>query len=323
MRLIEKPVILYHGNCSDGFTAAWIAHQVFGDEAKYVPCFYGQPPYEHQPLDGDVYLLDFSYKMDGMHQLHSVVKDKGFKLYVIDHHESALRELSAWISGLQCEGTDEEKSVACNAAFLNPGGRTTLGYETEDLCLIFDLSESGASLAWKYFFSKSKLSPLVWYVRERDLGYFTGAKGPRIPDVDEVSAYIETIPKEFSEWESLETRISDDLEGVINSGAGALALKRQVVSQACANVVPITLAGHRGAAVNASAFFSDIAGELNSTFDDVDFGAVFFRRPDGKWQFSLRSKGEFRVNDIAVQFGGGGHPNAAGFEIDDLKEVGL
>ena len=79
--------------------------------------------------------------------------------------------------------------------------------------------------------------------------------------------------------------------------------------------------GHSNA-VNASAFFSEIAEEL-ALQEGAAFGAVFFRREDGLWQFSLRSRGDFRVNDLAAVYGGGGHPRAAGFEVKLLREVGL
>jgi len=35
-----------------------------------------------------------------------------------------------------------------------------------------------------------------------------------------------------------------------------------------------------------------------------------------RWECSLRSRGEFNVANLATQFGGGGHPNAAGFTLE-------
>ena len=40
--------------------------------------------------------------------------------------------------------------------------------------------------------------------------------------------------------------------------------------------------------------------------------AVLFRELPGETKVSLRAKGEVNVARIAAQFGGGGHPNAAG-----------
>jgi len=53
------------------------------------------------------------------------------------------------------------------------------------------------------------------------------------------------------------------------------------------------------------------------------FVSIFVRESDDGYKVSLRSNGEFDVNEIAVSFNGGGHVRAAGFdsnlEFNDLK----
>lgn len=50
--------------------------------------------------------------------------------------------------------------------------------------------------------------------------------------------------------------------------------------------------------------------------------AAFFREIENGWKVSLRSKGDFNVAKIATRFHGGGHKNAAGYNIKgDLKEA--
>lgn len=52
--------------------------------------------------------------------------------------------------------------------------------------------------------------------------------------------------------------------------------------------------------------------------------AIFIReQKDGKFKFSLRSKGDLDVSTIATFYGGGGHKNAAGFteKLDILDEI--
>lgn len=46
----------------------------------------------------------------------------------------------------------------------------------------------------------------------------------------------------------------------------------------------------------------------------------WWQRFDGKFQFSLRSRGDIDVSEIAKKFGGGGHKNAAGFQLKTLPE---
>jgi len=35
----------------------------------------------------------------------------------------------------------------------------------------------------------------------------------------------------------------------------------------------------------------------------------------GRYQYNLRSRGDFDVSEVAKQFGGGGHAGAAGFTV--------
>lgn len=47
----------------------------------------------------------------------------------------------------------------------------------------------------------------------------------------------------------------------------------------------------------------------------VEISAFFEYRADGALKISLRSKGKYNVSDIAGEFGGGGHPGAAGINF--------
>ncbi len=48
--------------------------------------------------------------------------------------------------------------------------------------------------------------------------------------------------------------------------------------------------------------------------EGVRVGILFLELPDGV-KISFRSRGEIRVNDLAREFGGNGHRNAAGARI--------
>lgn len=80
--------VLYHGNCMDGFGAAWAAWKALGDAATYIPVFYGKPPPE-LPENAIVSIVDFSYPRDVLLKLreHCAVVE------VLDHHRSAEAEL--------------------------------------------------------------------------------------------------------------------------------------------------------------------------------------------------------------------------------------
>jgi oligoribonuclease NrnB/cAMP/cGMP phosphodiesterase (DHH superfamily) len=75
--------VIYHKNCYDGITAAWVCRSALGD-ASYLPASYGDPVPEFSPED-EVYIVDFSYPRDVLEKIHSTVKT----LWVLDHHKTA------------------------------------------------------------------------------------------------------------------------------------------------------------------------------------------------------------------------------------------
>ena len=59
---MNRPLVIYHGNCADGFSAAWCFWRKYGEGADYVAGVYQQSPPD--VAGRDVYLVDFSYKRD-------------------------------------------------------------------------------------------------------------------------------------------------------------------------------------------------------------------------------------------------------------------
>lgn len=85
----ERPLVIYHANCWDGFCAAWIAKKVLGDIEAF-PANYGTEPPEVD--DRDVYVLDFSYSRERMAGMRQYAKS----LLVLDHHKTAQTELAGF-----------------------------------------------------------------------------------------------------------------------------------------------------------------------------------------------------------------------------------
>lgn len=81
-------VVIYHADCVDGFTAAWLAHQVFGEAADYLPYRYGDAPPEFHGNE-KVYILDFSFPRDVLLK----IKEEIQHLIVLDHHKTAEENL--------------------------------------------------------------------------------------------------------------------------------------------------------------------------------------------------------------------------------------
>lgn len=81
-------VVIYHGPCIDGFSAAWAAWLKFGDEARYYQTNYGKD--RITGLKGkNVFILDFSYPKAILDQIAKEAES----LVVLDHHITAQQEL--------------------------------------------------------------------------------------------------------------------------------------------------------------------------------------------------------------------------------------
>lgn len=79
---MEKNVVLYHKNCTDGFGGAYAAWKKFGNTATYIPARSNTEVPEG--LEGKiVYCIDFCYPKEVIEAL----REQTEKLIVIDHHE--------------------------------------------------------------------------------------------------------------------------------------------------------------------------------------------------------------------------------------------
>ena len=66
--------------------------------------------------------------------------------------------------------------------------------------------------------------------------------------------------------------------------------------------------------VNCWADITSETGNYLSQMEQIDFAVLWrYHHPSGEFYVSLRSTGDINVSVIAKSFGGGGHPNAAGF----------
>lgn len=159
----RKPLVIYHGFCADGFTAAWIAWQEFGyDGADYYPATYTDQPEIPDVDDRLVYILDFSYPAPIMHR----IAERAEKVIVLDHHKSAEEDLAPLLE----EGVIEGE---------------------------FDMDRSGAGMTWDWFHLGDTRPMLVDYVEDRDLWRF------KYPNTKEVNLAMFSYPYDFETWDNL------------------------------------------------------------------------------------------------------------------------
>jgi nanoRNase/pAp phosphatase (c-di-AMP/oligoRNAs hydrolase) len=126
-------LVIYHGNCFDGFTAAWVVNgylEEIDEKGEFYPATYGSYPPDVKGKN--VYIVDFSYPRNVLMKMYDDAKN----LLVLDHHKTAQDNL-----------------------------------EGLDFC-IFDMERSGAGIAWDYFFNFTPRPWLVNTIEDRDLWKF-------------------------------------------------------------------------------------------------------------------------------------------------------
>lgn len=285
----QRPLVLYHGSCQDGFGAAWAAHTVLGDAADYLPVNYGQGLPDG--LDGrTVYVLDFCYERPQMVELCRRAKF----VRLIDHHETTRRR------ALGLEG------------------------ECGNLLITFDTTKCGAVLAWEHFRPGEEVPFLLRLVQTRDLwtwdipesralDAWLGTRPRTFAEWDDLAASL-TGPWLDRGREGLypDRWIYGLEERFVEQGRAILAYQEGVVASHVKHAAEREIAGHKVLAVNATTLTSEIAGRLA---EGRPFGACYFDRADGQRIWSLRSReGGINVAEVAESLGGGGHPRAAGFQ---------
>lgn len=289
-----KPLCIYHGNCADGFTAAWAVYKALGD-CDFHPGIYGEPP---PPCAGrDVVMVDFSYKFPVFSALlQSGDIDQAGTILILDHHKTAQAELA----GLKPpEGSYDPR-------------RWRAGWEQEmewPVRSVFDMDRSGAQIAWDYFHPGKKRPLPVDYVGDRDLWRF------KLPQSREINAYIFANDYTFENWDALDRLLQGGL-GVATVGDMGAAIEKKHHKDV-RELVKVTqrfmvIGGQRVPVANIPYTFTSDAGNLMA--QDHPFAVCYWDTPNGR-VFSLRScEGGADVSEIAKSYGGGGHKNAAGFQ---------
>lgn len=280
----EKPLktkVIYHAGCHDGFFAAWLFWLVDSTVLLH-PASYGDEPPEVFK-DEKVFIVDFSYPAPVLEEM----RKKCHSLLVMDHHKNV---------------SDECKK---------------LPYFT------FDNTKSGASLAWDYLRASlaylyqyhytlhSNIAKLVSYVEDRDLW------NNRLENTKAINAAIRSYPMDLNVWFGLASRLLM-MSSLKEDGEAILRYRKILIDQHVRHANEITVAGHKVLGVYCSVDVASEVGEALCSGDNANrpFGVTWFDIPSTQARvYSLRSRGDFNVGQLAKQFGGGGHDSAAGFTI--------
>jgi oligoribonuclease NrnB/cAMP/cGMP phosphodiesterase (DHH superfamily) len=274
---------IWHHNDPDGFAAAAVV-LAHVEQALCLEISYGDaiPTYDLHK-DDTLYIVDFSIPEDKFIE----ILDKGVEVIWLDHHKSAIEKIS-----------DETRS--------RTKGRRVIG------------KPCGAMLAWMWFNEKAEPPEVLKLIN----------------DWDTWSHLLEET-KPFNAGLSIRdiTPLSPIWKVLLTDDQKARALTREIIEQGRqileirikenARMIQrygfeVSFNGYKAIALNrktSSMAVDSVADQYEITF--------FFVRDKEKWTISLYALSDgIDVAEIAKQYGGGGHPTAAGFECTDLHFPG-
>ena len=284
-----KPLVIVHKNCLDGLGAAFAAQTLLGDCEFYFDtyrkshCVNDYPVMDLIHAERAVYIFDLSYPEPILKLMYARAKS----LMLLDHHKSAMDALKH------------------------------LPY------CYFDITKSGAVLAWDYLAPRLPVPKILRYVQDRDLWQNL------LPRSAEISEYLMDkidfdLPgnEQLTQFSALAARWN--FYNYFTQGAILLTYKQKAVQKIIRNkfslTIPILRNGEYISLINIPAVFgpwhlrSDVGAALAALSDNShQIGLVFtgFNRDNGL-VFSARGLPDTTLAlDLALKFDGGGHQTAA------------
>lgn len=286
---MDWPLCIYHGNCADGFAAAWVVRNHFKGSVNFHAGVYGDAPPD--VTGRDVIMVDFSYKRDVLYAM----AQKANTIVVLDHHKTAADDLAQ----LSLSHYWDPKGLR-NCTEMD--GRLPIE-------VVFDMARSGAMIAWDYFNTtgNQRTAPpkLLEHIQDRDLWLF------KLEGTREIQANVFSYPYDFAVWDELMRSSVDVLR--IEGRAIERKHHKDIAELVGVSKRRMKICGHSVPVANLPYTLSSDAGHLMAKGEP--FAACYMDNPGGR-VFSLRSAPDgVDVSAIAKAYGGGGHQHASGFTV--------
>ena len=220
---MDRPLVIYHGGCPDGFAAAYaLSNHFLQSEDRtcdLVPGVHGQPPPD--VTGREVYLTDFSYRRPVLKEMCS----KAASVVVIDHHISAEKDLKG------------------------------LELEHGNLRVVFDMHKSGAVLAWE-FFHDTPPPQLFLHIQDRDLWTFA------LDGTNDIYAALISRQLDIALMDQL-CSTPGSLDLLLNEGGAINRYRRRMIDLHREKAVMANISGYQVPVVNCyEDIMSDLVGEL-------------------------------------------------------------
>jgi oligoribonuclease NrnB/cAMP/cGMP phosphodiesterase (DHH superfamily) len=282
---MKKPILIYHKGCPDGFGAAFAFWLKFGNTMEYIPIYHSTERFYGIPAEDligrVIYMADIVFEREDM-------------IFLMKYAEEIIAD-------------DHHKSAEQNCGDLE--------------CCHFDMAHSGAVLAWHRCHPDKEIPKMLKYIEDRDLN---GPQGCSLPYAQELLLAIDSYEKKFEIWEDLARRLDepDEVAQLLREGNAILRYNKVLMKKIIRSAYTADIKGYKVPILNTPFFRSEILAELavgnpfsaGYHFNGEDF--IISLRADGETPESVD------VSEIALQFpGGGGHKNAAGFSIKNMRDL--
>lgn len=271
------PLVLYHGRgCPDGFASALAAWLFYEGKAEFVGVEHGdvRTLADLPAVQGRaVYVLDFSFAPEILHDIET----RASKLVLLDHHKSAAAQLTGF---------------ACRCGVVH-----------------FDMSKSGARLAWEFFHPDTVVPDLVRYVEDRDIWNW------QFPESAGFLAALDMEPFDFTRWAAIVNLDKTQLQIFMARGRAMDEKFNKLAADIAEGAQSLVFNGQTGLMVNAPSVFHSKVGELLSQKSGT-FALMWCVSKGTVIKVGLRSQRGFDCIPLAETMGGGGHAQACGFRMD-------
>ncbi len=279
-----NPLVLYHGrSCPDGFAAALAAWLYYEGKAEFLGLDHGDiKSVDDLPaLSGRaVYILDFSFSPEILRG----IEERATKLVMLDHHKSAAEKLTGF---------------SCRCGVVH-----------------FDMSKSGARLAWEFFQSDKPVPDLVRFVEDRDIWAW------QYPESKGFLAALDMERFDFVRWAEIAMFSPVQLTSFMARGAAMDEKFSKLAADIAEGAQPVVFNGQHGLMVNAPGVFHSLVGDLLSAKSGT-FALMWSAAKGGVIKAGVRSQRGFDCIPLAESMHGGGHAQACGFKMptDRLPEL--
>lgn len=271
---MNKTIGIYHGDCSDGTTAAAVLLKKF-PSIKLFPLKHHFEEKDFAPIIAEVNDGTTVYTVDNVLGVEEFVK-KAKEVISLDHHIGTNEEMKAFAAAHQ------------------------------NFTYIFDNNKSGASLAWTYFFGEETMPELVRLVEDFDL--WKWQFGERTKNLSRVMISLANQP------EKILSLFSENIDTLLERGKIISEFADYVVENYTSRAEPlyIKIGEHIVPTFNAQFIFvSEIGHALAERFGVT---VCLFSIHAKRVHMSFRSMEGHSPDSLALAtlVGGGGHRLAAG-----------